>query len=116
MALLDEHLLGIDLPKNSEPFPEFGRDGRRDMKSWPNIPSGTIGAGQPLAKNNPFSALSVEECIDMVNILRIDEKNWSRRDRRRHDEIMDKIDRDELSRAQGVNLSPDVQHFQWASY
>jgi hypothetical protein len=32
MACLDRVVLGIDLPKNSEPAPECGRDGLRDMK------------------------------------------------------------------------------------
>jgi hypothetical protein len=100
MAWLDARLLGIDLPEISEPIPEFGRDGRRDMESWPDLPSGLIAAGQPIPKENPFYVLSVEECIDLINILRIYEKNWSRRDRRRHDEIMDKVDRGEMSRHQ----------------
>jgi len=97
MASLDCFVLGIELPKSSEPAPECGRDGLRDMKSWPDLPT-TIGAGRPIPKPNPMRALSLEECIDLIGLLKSGEENWSRRDRRRHSEIMAKVDRDELSR------------------
>jgi hypothetical protein len=99
MASLDCFVLGIELPKSSEPAPECGRDGLRDMKSWPDLPTGTIGAGRPIPKPNPMRALSPEERIDLIGLLKSGEENWSRRDRHRYREIMAKVDRDELSRA-----------------
>jgi hypothetical protein len=105
MAWLDAFVLGIELPKISEPLPQYGWDGFHDRKSWPDIPSGTIAAGRPIPKTNPFDILSVEESIDLVSILKMDEKTWSRRDRRRHEEIMAKVDDDELSRALSNRLN-----------
>ena len=105
MARLDAFALGIELPKISEPLPQYGWDGFHDRKSWPDIPSGTIAAGRPIPKTNPFDILSVEESIDLVSILKMDEKTWSRRDRRRHEEIMAKVDDDELSRALSNRLN-----------
>jgi hypothetical protein len=99
MAWLDRVVLGIDLPKNSEPAPECGRDGLRDMKSWPDLPSGTIGAGRLIPKSNALDGLTSDELIDLSAILQSSEENWSRQDRRRHSEIMAKVDTDELSRA-----------------
>jgi hypothetical protein len=96
MASLDCSVLGIELPKSSEPAPECGRDGLRDMKSWPDLPTGTIGAGRPIPKPNPMRP---EERIDLIGLLKSGEENWSRRDRHRYREIMAKVDRDELSRA-----------------
>jgi hypothetical protein len=99
MASLDRFVLGIELPKNSEPAPECGRDGLRDMKSWPDLPTGTIGAGRLIPKPNPLRALSLEECVELIGLLKSGEENWSRQDRRRHSEIMAKVDNEELSRA-----------------
>jgi hypothetical protein len=99
MASLDCFVLGIELPKSSEPAPECGRDGLRDMKSWPDLPTGTIGAGRPIPKPNPMRALSPEERIDLIGLLKSGEENWSRRDRHRYREIMTKVDRDEFAGA-----------------
>ena len=100
-ASLDCFVLGIDLPKSSEPAPEYGRDGLRDsIDSWPDLPTGTIGGGRPIPKPNPMRALSPEECFDLIGLLKSGEGNWSRRDRHRYREIMAKVDRDELSQAQ----------------
>jgi hypothetical protein len=100
-ASLDCFVLGIELPKSSEPAPEYGRDGLRDsIDSWPDLPTGTIGVGRPIPKPNPMRALSPEECIDLIGLLKSDEENWSRRDRHRYRQIMAKVDRDELSQAQ----------------
>jgi hypothetical protein len=78
MASLDCFVLGIELPKNSEPAPEYGRDGLRDhMHAWPDLPTGTIGAGGPIpklsaleARPNPLPTLSVEEVIDLIGLLK----------------------------------------------
>jgi len=100
-ASLDCFVLGIDLPKSSEPAPEYGRDGLRDsIDSWPELPTGTIGVGRPIPKPNPMRVLSPEECIDLIGLLKSGEENWSRRDRHRYRQIMAKVDRDELSQAQ----------------
>src|SRR5438552_4701334 len=100
-ASLDCFVLGIELPKSSEPAPEYGRDGLRDsIDSWPDLPTGTIGVGRPIPKPNPMRVLSPEECIDLIAFLKSGEENWSRRDRHRYREIMAKVDRDELSQAQ----------------
>jgi hypothetical protein len=99
MARLDAFALGIELPKISEPLPACGRDGLRDMRSWPDLPSGTIGAGRPMPKPNPFEVLNPEELVDLIRIFQSDEDSWSFRDRRRCEEIMSKVDGDELSRA-----------------
>ncbi len=70
MAFLDGFVLGIELPKYSELPPEYGRDGLRDsMHSWPDLPTGTIGAGRPIPKLNPLRALSSEESIDLRGLL-----------------------------------------------
>jgi hypothetical protein len=99
LARLDECVLGFTLPKQAEVPPECGRDGLRDMKSWPDLPSGTIGAGRPIPKTTAFDALSTEELIALIRLLKSSEDSWSRRDRRSHKEIMSRIDSDELSRA-----------------
>jgi len=100
-ASLDCFVLGIELPKSSEPAPEYGRDGLRDsIDSWPELPTGTIGVGRPIPKPNPMRVLSPEECIDLIGLLKSGEENWSRRDRHRYRQIMAKVDRDELSQAQ----------------
>ena len=100
-ASLDCFVLGIELPKSSEPAPEYGRDGLRDsIDSWPELPTGTIGVGRPIPKPNPMRVLSPEECIDLIGVLKSGEENWSRRDRHRYRQLMAKVDRDELSQAQ----------------
>jgi hypothetical protein len=98
-ARLDGFVLGFELPRNSEPALRRGRDGLRDMKSWPDLPSGTIGAGYSIPKASPFDVLNTDELIDLIGMLQREEECWSRRDRRRHTEIMSKVDRDDLSRS-----------------
>jgi hypothetical protein len=99
LASLDGHVLRFPLPTQSEMSPECGRDGLRDMSSWPDLPAGTIGAGRPIPKTSAFDALSAQELIDLIRLLKSSEDSWSRRDRRCHKEIMSRIDSDELSRA-----------------
>jgi hypothetical protein len=78
-ASLDCCLLGIELPKSSEPAPEYGRDGLREGRdSWPDLPKGTIGAGRPIPNPNPMRTLSPEETIDLLGLLKSGEENWSR--------------------------------------
>jgi hypothetical protein len=66
-AAIDCYLLGIDFPKSSEPVPECGRDGLRDGE-WPQLPTGTMGAGAPMPKHNPMFALTFEEGTDWDQI------------------------------------------------
>jgi len=82
-ASLDCFLLGIELPKSSEPAPH--RDGLR--VSWPDLPTGTIGAGPPMPKPNPWFALSDEEGMDLNRLCNVGEENWLRRDRHRFSEL-----------------------------
>jgi hypothetical protein len=83
-AAMDCYVLGIELPRSPEPASEYGRDGLRDsMHSWPDLPMGTIGAGRPIPQPNPMRALSVEECIDLIGLLKIGEENFLRHDRHR---------------------------------
>jgi hypothetical protein len=92
-ASIDCFLLGIELPKSSEPAPEYGRDGLREANdAWPDLPKGTVGAGRPIPNPNPMRTLSPEETIDLLGLLKSGEENWSRRDRHRHSEIMAKVD------------------------
>jgi hypothetical protein len=107
LASLDGRVLRFPLPTQSEVPPECGRDGLRDMKSWPDLPSGTIGAGRPIPKTRAFDALSTQELIAVIGLLKSSEDSWSHRDRRRHKEILSKIDNDELSRAY-LMLAPDL--------
>ena len=91
-ASLDCYVLGIELPKSSEPAPEYGRDGLREAwDSWPDLPTGTIGAGRPIPKPNPLRTLRVEETIELHGLLRRGEENWSRRERHRYNEIAAKV-------------------------
>jgi hypothetical protein len=99
MACLDRFILGIELPKNSDPRPDLGQDGLHDMRSWPDLPTGTMGAGRLMPRSHALDALSSEELIDLIRIIQSGEENWTRRDRHRHREIMAKVDREELSRA-----------------
>jgi hypothetical protein len=93
-AWRDCFVLGFELPKSSEPAPEYGRDGLREARdAWPDLPKGTIGAGHPIPKPNPMCTLSAEEAFDLIGLLKSGEENWSRRDRHRHSEIMAKVDR-----------------------
>src|SRR5438093_4115387 len=62
--------------------------------SWPDLPTGTIGAGRPIPNSHPPRTLSAEDILDLVRLLESGEENWLRRDRHRHAEIMAKIDRD----------------------
>ena len=92
-ASVDCCLLGIELPKSSEPAPQYGRDGLREAwDSWPDLPKGTVSAGRPIPKLNPMPKLSAEEILDLNRLLKSGEENWSRRNRHRHNEIMDKVD------------------------
>jgi hypothetical protein len=95
-ASVDCCLLGIELPKSSEPAPQYGRDGLREANdAWPDLPKGTIGAGRPMPKSNARPPLSVEETIDWIDLTRLlksGEENWSRRDRDRYSEIIAKVD------------------------
>jgi hypothetical protein len=94
-ASLDCVLLGIELPKSSEPAPQYGRDGLRVSWSWPDLPTGTIGAGRPIPKSNPPRTLSAEDILDIFDLLRLlksGEENWSRRERHRYNEIAAKVD------------------------
>ena len=94
-ASLDCYVLGVELPKSSEPESQYGRDGLREARdSWPDLPTGTIGAGRPIPNSNPPRTLSAEDIFDLVRLLESGEENWLRRDRHRHAEIMAKIDRD----------------------
>jgi hypothetical protein len=98
-AWRDCSLLGIELPKSSEPEPKFGRDGLREADdAWPDLPKGTIGAGRPIPKSNPWLALSYEEGRDLIRLRKIGEENWLRRDRHRYGEIMAKVDRGAVAR------------------
>jgi hypothetical protein len=91
MAWLDCFVLGIELPKSSEPLPQCGRDGLRDMRSWPDLPTGTIAAGGPIRVRDSLDRLSVEDLIDWIELLRRGEETWLRHDRRRYREIMAKV-------------------------
>jgi hypothetical protein len=91
-ASIDCLLLGIELPKSSEPAPQYGHDGHRDAwDSWPDLPTGTIGAGRPIPKPNPLRTLRVEETIELHGLLKRGEENWSRRERHRYNEIAAKV-------------------------
>jgi hypothetical protein len=91
-ASLDCFVLGIELPKSSEPAPEYGRDGLREANdAWPDLPKGTIGAGRPIPKPNPWFALSPEEGMDLIRLRKIGEENWLRRDRHRFSELRAKM-------------------------
>lgn len=81
-------------------------DGVRDsLDSWPDLPTGTLEAGGPIpeldlspldALPNPFDALSADEILDLSRLTESGEGNWSRRDRRRHREIITKVDTSNL--------------------
>jgi hypothetical protein len=98
-ARLDCVILGIELSESSEPAPEYGRDGLREAcNAWPELPKGTIGAGPPMPKLNPFRKLSREEMLDHTCLQKKGQENWSRRDRQRHSEILAEIDCDAFVR------------------
>jgi hypothetical protein len=93
-AGLDCFVLGFELPKSSKPAPEYGRGGLHEARdAWPDLPTGTMGAGRPIPKPNPMRTLSAEELIDLIALEKSGEENWSRRERHRYDEIMTKVDR-----------------------
>jgi hypothetical protein len=96
----DAHLLGFDLPENSEPVPEPGREGIVDRSKWPRLPIGTLEAGGPIFEPdispldnlpNPFNALNVDETMDLYTLMQKGEGHWSRQDRHRHREIIAKV-------------------------
>lgn len=102
MCVIDAHYLGIGLPHEPGPTPEPGMDGVRDsLDSWPDLPTGTLEAGGPIpeldlseldaALPNPFDALTDDETLDLSRLFESGEGNWSRRDRRRHREIITKV-------------------------
>jgi hypothetical protein len=103
LAWADDSILGIDLPKSSEPQTKLGRKALREcLDSWPDLPAGTIGAGGPIPKltpsplSSPLGALSLEEIIDLRRLVEKGDDNWSRRDYRRYEEITAKVDMDNL--------------------
>jgi hypothetical protein len=100
-AGLDCCILGIRFPNSSESLPERGRDGVRDGRySWPDLPTGTIGAGPRIPKSKSsdhLDALSPEEVADLIMLLEIGEENWCRRDRHRYNQISDKLERARLT-------------------
>jgi len=98
LAAVDSVALGIELPKSSDPAPEYGRDGLRETwDSWPDLPKGTISAGRPIPKPDPISTLSAEERRDLMRLHTSGEENWSRRDRHRYSQIMAKVDSKQLT-------------------
>jgi hypothetical protein len=91
-AWMDANLLGIELQQDPDFRVEFGRIGIREgVDTWPDLPKGTLAAGGPLPPS-PFDVLSSEESIDLLNLFEKGEESWSRGDRRRHIEIMTKVD------------------------
>jgi hypothetical protein len=96
IAWADCRLLGFDLPKSSEPLPEAGRDGLREtFDSWPELPTGTLGAGGATLKAESVDRLRSEERHDLIRLFKTREENWSRHERRRCREILAKIDANE---------------------
>jgi hypothetical protein len=102
MGFYDGLILGISLPKDSEASAELGCDALDDMHRWPRLPTGMISAGGPIPDQdfsaldarmgeNPFDALDGEEIIDLIELDKKEEENWSHRDRRRRREIMSKV-------------------------
>jgi hypothetical protein len=89
---MDAILLGIELQQDASFRLEFGRIGLREgVDSWPDLPKGTLAAGGPIPPS-PFDALSSEESIELLRLMENGEESWSRGDRRRHREIMAKVD------------------------
>jgi hypothetical protein len=103
LAWADDVILGIGLPKSSEPPTKLGRKALRDcLDSWPDLPAGTLGAGGPIPKltpsrlSSPLDALTFEEIVNLRGLVEKGEENWSRRDYRRYTEITAKVDMDDL--------------------
>ena len=103
LAWADDFILGIDLPKNSEPPTKFGRKALREcLDSWPDLPAGTVGAGGPVPKlspsplSSPLAALSFEEIVDLLCLVEKGDTNWSRRDYRKYEELTAQVDMDDL--------------------
>jgi hypothetical protein len=88
----DALALGFDLPKHPEPPPKPGADALKDMRAWPLLPTGTLGAGGPIRKDEPppFRTLS-EEFMDYFRLVDKHPENYPRQDRRRRREIMAEI-------------------------
>jgi hypothetical protein len=89
--------LGIKLGKPSDPLPITGRDGLHERSSWPELPKGTLIAGRAMANSSGYDGLESEERHELISLLRKGEENWIKRDRKRYNEIMSKVDRGELS-------------------
>ena len=88
----DAEILKFDLPKHPQPPPEPGADALKDMKAWPLLPTGTLGAGGPIREDEPppFRTLA-EEFMDYYQQVDKHPENYSRQDRRRRREIMAEI-------------------------
>jgi hypothetical protein len=50
-----------------------------------------MGAGPPIPKHNSISALTFEEGMDWIRLLKIGDENFLRRDRHRFNEIIDRM-------------------------
>jgi hypothetical protein len=94
VAWADCLILGIERPKSSEPWPEPGWRALRQWKSWPELPTGTFGAGGPIPETDLFDRLTCEELHDLIRLCKKGEDNWSRYERRRYREIDAKVDED----------------------
>jgi hypothetical protein len=91
-AWMDARVLGFELQQDSSFRLEFGRIGLREgVDAWPDLPKGTLAAGGPIPPS-PFDVLSSEESIELLRLMENGEESWSRGDRRRHREIMAKVD------------------------
>jgi len=99
---LDAAILGIRL-KLEGPLPEPGRS-EIEYPSWPHLPRGAFGDGGPLEEVEDLSwlddwgispkaydTLDADELIELCNLIEKGEKNWTRLERLRRNEIMAKV-------------------------
>lgn len=86
---LDALFLKFELPDLSGPI-EWGQDGFEEAMRWPELPLGTISAGEP-KNSSPFDCLPTEDLIFLMRLRERSEGDWSLTERRRHEAIFKQV-------------------------
>jgi hypothetical protein len=92
---MDAKLLNFELPDISDSV-EMGRDGFREAKLWPLLPTRIMTAGEPVsrplferskAQEDGLGRLSDDDLIFLLEMRKKPEDEWSLTQRRRYSQL-----------------------------
>jgi hypothetical protein len=89
--MFDALYLKFDFPKGFCSI-GWGRDGREEAKRWPELPLGTMTAGEPV-EHSPFDCLSTDDLMFLMSLREKSENDWSLTERRRRELIFKQVSR-----------------------